>query len=119
MRAAQAAQVMPSIRNSAACAGTEYPVRRIASTTAAGEVTPGSTVTCAASAAKLTLAATPGSRFRLFSILAAQAAQVMPSTGRSRRSVEEEPMGAAFGRIFDVTQTIYPGGVLVKYPHWV
>jgi len=65
------------------------------------------------------LAATPGSRFRLFSILAAQAAQVMPSTGRSRRSVEEEPMGAAFGRIFDVTQTIYPGGVLVKYPQWV
>ena len=69
-------------------------MRRMASTTAAAELCSGCSVIWADSAAKFTFAATPGILFRLFSMRAAQAAQVMPSKGKSRRTAGDDSMGA-------------------------
>ena len=65
----------------------------ITSTSAPASVCDGSYSTVARWAAKLTLArCTPSTRFRLFSIRAAQAAQDIPVIGRSTRSL---PLGVA------------------------
>src|SRR3990172_4374918 len=107
--------------NSSTCSGTEYPVLRIASTTVAGEVASGWTVTRADSAAKFTFATTPGSLFRLFSIRAAQAAQVMPSIGMSKRSADDDSIDLRSRIGVTASCIIYPYRVFVKYqsiPIW-
>src|SRR5487761_2471501 len=86
------------------------------STTAAAELCSGCSVTWADSAAKFTFATTPGILFRLFSMRAAQAAQVIPSKGRSRRSAEGDSMGAAVECRTNDGEIIYPIQVFVKYP---
>jgi hypothetical protein len=65
--------------------GTLKPAFSIAATTSCGELAPEERSTLARSLARLTVAMTPGRRFRTFSMRVAQAAQVMPVTGRSRR----------------------------------
>ena len=88
MRAAQAAQVMPVSSSSTVAGGTEKPAFSMASTTRWGVVSPPLKATLARSAARFTLASTPGRRLSTFSMRAEQAAQVMPAMGRSRREEE-------------------------------
>jgi|GEM_PF-5229162 hypothetical protein len=83
MRVAQAAQVMPEIARSSDCGGTLKPAFSMVSTSCGGLTAPASNSTWARSLAKFTAAETPGSLFSCFSMRAAQAAQVMPSMGRS------------------------------------
>src|SRR5487761_2373114 len=86
------------------------------STTAAGELCSGCSVTWADSAAKFTFATTPGILFRLFSMRAAQAAQVMPSNGKSRRCAEDDSMGGTVECRMVDGGIIYPNRVFVNYP---
>src|SRR5512145_713210 len=86
---------MPTSR---VCKGTPKPAFWMDSTTCCGVEPLAARSIRARSAARLTLAATPGRRLSTFSMRAAHAAQVIPLSGRSRRwtdSVEVDAVGVA------------------------
>ena len=83
MRAAQAAQLIPPMPSSSTWGATSKPALRIAASTASPSAASGPALRRALPVAKLTWAETPGRRLSTFSRRTAQAAQLMPVTGRS------------------------------------